>query len=212
MENITKLYDGLELWYFVNSTTAIGDYRRIGTDARGDLAAYDAAGSHRASGEYVLKQLGEAYLQTPTRPVPSTEPIPVDAIDPSGRIAPHPAEPVRRMPGGSPVFPPTDSAEREASPVVSGCLDYFPLALLAIARYSLWGNNKHNSGEPLHWSRRKSTDHANKIGRHLIERGTIDPDSGFSHSVGMAWRALALLQKEEEMRIAGYDRDAEVGK
>jgi len=115
----------------------------------------------------------------------------------------------RLMPGGSPVFPSSDGPTREASPVVTGCLDYFPLALLEIARFSRWGNDKHNPGEPLHWSRGKSIDHANKIGRHLIERGTLDPDTGyrFSHSVGLAWRALALLQKELEL-AQGYDRDA----
>ena len=114
-----------------------------------------------------------------------------------------------RMPSGSPVFPSSDSKVREGSPVVTGCLDYFPLALLEIARFSRWGNDKHNPGEPLHWSCGKSIDHANKIGRHLLERGTLDPDTDyrFSHSVGLAWRSLALLQKELEL-LQGYDRDA----
>lgn len=119
----------------------------------------------------------------------------------------------RVMPGGSPVFPSSDDAIRSQSPVVTGCLDYFPLALLEIARFSAWANTKHNGpNAPLHWSRGKSFDHANKIGRHLLERGTLDPDTGmrFSHSVGLAWRALALLQKEREM-AQGYDRDAPEG-
>lgn len=125
----------------------------------------------------------------------------------NGDVNVHPV--ADRMPSGSPVFPSSDSKVRDGSPVVTGCFDYFPLALLEISRFSRWGNGKHNPGEPLHWSRGKSIDHANKIGRHLLERGTLDPDTGgqFSHSVGLAWRALALLQKELEL-AQGYDRDA----
>lgn len=93
---------------------------------------------------------------------------------------------------------PSDSADRKATPVVSGVLDYFPAALAEVARVSKYGNDKHNPGEPLHWSRGKSADHADAIGRHLIDRGEIDPETGMSHSAELAWRALALLQVELE--------------
>lgn len=93
---------------------------------------------------------------------------------------------------------PTDSKARKAIPIVTGCLDYFPDALAAVARLSLKANEKHNPGQPLHWSRDKSTDHADCIGRHLIERGQIDPETGESFTVAIAWRALALLQLEIE--------------
>jgi hypothetical protein len=86
-------------------------------------------------------------------------------------------------------------------------LDYFPLANLEVARISKAGNDQHNPGQPLHWARGKSYDHANCIGRHLLERGTIDPEDGLRHTAKLAWRALALLQKEMEM-AAGYNRDA----
>jgi hypothetical protein len=33
--------------------------------------------------------------------------------------------------------------------------------------------------------------------RHFLERGTVD-DDGIRHSTKVAWRALALLQKELE--------------
>lgn len=95
----------------------------------------------------------------------------------------------------------TDSAARKATPICSGVLDYFPLALAAVARLSKVGNDKHNPGQSLHWSRDKSTDHADCIMRHMIDRGTIDPDSGELHEVGVAWRALAQLQLAEEKRI-----------
>lgn len=82
-------------------------------------------------------------------------------------------------------------------PIASGVLDYFPDAIAAIAEVSKLGNDQHNPGEPLHWSREKSGDHADCIVRHLMERGMIDVD-GARHSAKMAWRALALLQLELE--------------
>ena len=93
---------------------------------------------------------------------------------------------------------PTDSAARKRIPIVTGLLDYFPDALAAIAEVSFIGNEKHNPGEPLHWSREKSNDHADCIGRHLLERGTIDPVTKVRHSAQGAWRYLALLQIEIE--------------
>ena len=92
---------------------------------------------------------------------------------------------------------PTEAAARKGLPVVTGVLDYFPDALAAVAACSKAGNDQHNPGQPLHWSRGKSTDHADCIGRHLIERGTVDSD-GIRHSAKLAWRALALLQLEVE--------------
>ena len=91
----------------------------------------------------------------------------------------------------------TDKGSRKAAPVMSGVIDYFPLAVDAVARVSKAGNDQHNPGQPLHWARGKSNDHADCIVRHLIERGTIDTD-GQRHSAKVAWRALALLQEELE--------------
>lgn len=105
---------------------------------------------------------------------------------------------------------PEDSAERKDIPVTTGVLDYFPLAIAYIARVSKAGNDKHNPGQPLHWARGKSTDHADCIGRHLVQRGTFDAE-GLRHSGMLAWRALALLQTELEL-AAGYDAVAEANK
>lgn len=96
---------------------------------------------------------------------------------------------------------PTDYKERKDTPIITGCFDYFPLALAAVARLSRKANDKHNPGEPLHWSRGKSNDHADCLGRHLAERGKMDEEMGESHSVHVAWRALAILQLEEEQRL-----------
>lgn len=89
---------------------------------------------------------------------------------------------------------PTESKARKDVPMARGLLDYFPDALAAVARLSQKGNEKHNPGEPLHWSREKSSDHADCIIRHLADRGTADADDGELHDVKVAWRALAMLQ------------------
>jgi len=98
---------------------------------------------------------------------------------------------------------PTDSQARKDTPVYSGVLAYFPLALAEIARLSKAGNDKHNPGQPLHWSRGKSGDHADCIARHLLEIGTRDADDGHLHSTKLAWRALANLQLELENSAKG---------
>jgi hypothetical protein len=49
----------------------------------------------------------------------------------------------------------------------------------------------------LHWAREKSTDEADALVRHLLHAGTMDSD-GVRHTAKVAWRALALLQKEIE--------------
>lgn len=92
-------------------------------------------------------------------------------------------------------------AERKALPIASGVLDYFPDALLAVAEVSRVGNEQHNPGQPLHWAKEKSTDEADALLRHLIDRGTRDTD-GMRHSAKVAWRALALLQRELDAEAA----------
>jgi hypothetical protein len=92
---------------------------------------------------------------------------------------------------------PRDAAARKGVPIVTGVLDYFPDAIAAVAECSRVGNEQHNPGSPLHWDRSKSGDEADALGRHLLERGSFDVD-GVRHSAKLAWRALALLQKEIE--------------
>lgn len=97
---------------------------------------------------------------------------------------------------------PEDSAERKTFPVYGGLLAYFPSALAEVARHSYRGNEKHNPGQPLHHDRAKSGDEADALVRHLME----------GDYVGMAWRALSLLQKHCEAHgapIAPAARNAE---
>jgi len=92
---------------------------------------------------------------------------------------------------------PTDAKQRKQTPIATGVIDYFPDALAAIAECSRIGNEQHNPGTPLHWDRSKSGDESDALIRHFVERGTMDSD-GIRHTTKVAWRALALLQKEIE--------------
>lgn len=92
---------------------------------------------------------------------------------------------------------PADAKTRKNAPIARGVLDYFPDALFAVADLSRIGNEQHNPGQPMHWAKEKSTDHADCIIRHLADRGKFD-DDGVRHSAKVAWRALALLQIEIE--------------
>lgn len=98
---------------------------------------------------------------------------------------------------------PTEPKARKDIPLATGCVDYFPDALIAISRLSFKANTRHNPGEPLHWSKGKSTDHADCLLRHFVQRGEFDEEWQESHTVEMAWRALALLQMEIEAQRAG---------
>jgi hypothetical protein len=103
-----------------------------------------------------------------------------------------------------------DAATRKAHPIATGVLSYFPDALLAIAHVSWVGNEQHNPGMALHWDRAKSMDEADALIRHFLERGSLDTD-GLRHTAKMAWRALALLQKEIEDERAKVDKYADPG-
>lgn len=91
-----------------------------------------------------------------------------------------------------------NSQDRKNTPIANGALYYFPDAIAAVARVSKKGNDKHNPGEPLHWSREKSSDHADCVARHLVDAGknwtNVDPETGELHAAALAWRALAMLQ------------------
>jgi len=95
---------------------------------------------------------------------------------------------------------PQDAKGRKSRPVASGVLDYFPDALVAISEVSWHGNEQHNPGKPLHWDRSKSQDEPDCLIRHFLQRGTLDSD-GLRHTAKLAWRALALLQKEIEAEV-----------
>ena len=86
------------------------------------------------------------------------------------------------------------SAERKKYPVGTGFLDYFRDAVLRVARVSYEGNEKHNPGQPTHWSRAKSDDHFDCLLRHSLE------GNNEGHLANAAWRAMARLQMYLEAR------------
>lgn len=92
---------------------------------------------------------------------------------------------------------PVDAKQRKTFPIASGLLDYFPDALAVVSNLSHVANEQHNPGQPLHWARGKSQDEADTMMRHFLERGKLDSD-GIRHTAKVAWRALAMLQKELE--------------
>lgn len=77
-------------------------------------------------------------------------------------------------------------------------VQYFPDALAEIGELSVRANEKHNPGEPIHWSRHKSNDHWGSWGRHTSKLGTIDQETGLLHDVPWAWRTLAINQIRAE--------------
>jgi len=92
---------------------------------------------------------------------------------------------------------PDHADERKKHPLYRGLLMYFPDACAAVANVSWVGNEQHNPGQDLHWSRHKSNDHFDCAMRHLIDAGAIDND-GTRHTAKAAWRILAALQLEIE--------------
>lgn len=94
---------------------------------------------------------------------------------------------------------------RKGQPVLTGVLKYFPDAIKYVAEVSVGGNKQHMPGDPLHRDRTKSVDEGDSCARHLIDSGTFD-DDGIRHSGKVAWRALALLQKEIEADKLSTDK------
>lgn len=91
---------------------------------------------------------------------------------------------------------PTDKDARNALPIFDGCIAYFPDCWAEIAKVSVLGNKQHQLGEKLRFARDVSTDHANKIMRHMLDHaaGNVFDTDGTRHLAKAVWRALALLQ------------------
>lgn len=87
--------------------------------------------------------------------------------------------------------------ERKNTPVFSGVLKYFPLAIMEISRVSRIANEQHNPGEPMHWAKEKSIGTGDESVRHLMDwgRGEIYDTDGTKHLSKFAWRALELLER-----------------
>lgn len=105
---------------------------------------------------------------------------------------------------------PSDSTARNEIPLNDGFFAYFPAAIAGCARWSKIGNDKHNAGEPLHHARDKSTDHANKVLRHVMDINDFLASSQrtgltaeevrlmLDDADALVWRACALSQQLHE--------------
>jgi len=184
--------------YCVESSEVSYTVRRNGTAAykRDSATGLDLIRRHYSS---TVESDADRLEAAPNRtPVPVTNPKEIEAELARRNAQTEKQNVLRSLP--------SESADRKAVPVMSGVLDYFPLAIAEVARISKAGNDQHNPGQPLHWARDKSSDHADCIVRHLIERNTLDSD-GQRHTAKAAWRVLALLQEELEAE-AGWLPDA----
>lgn len=124
----------------------------------------------------------------------------MDTYKPAPAVEPYTAEDAAIDQTNRGVSLPDDADERNLYPMAEGLLYYFPNALAEVSRISKVGAEQHLPGQPMHWARGKSTDHANKIIRHLIDAGKMD-SKGIRHSAYAAWRILALLQEELEVAL-----------
>ena len=95
---------------------------------------------------------------------------------------------------------PTEALERKKIILYSGVLKYFPCALKEVAKVSFQGSNQLHPGQPVHWDKSKSSDHADALMRHLVDyAGGIERDTdGQLHLGKICWRSLALLEQELE--------------
>jgi hypothetical protein len=91
---------------------------------------------------------------------------------------------------------PKDRDARNALPVWDGCLAYFPDVWAEVAKVSVLGNKQHNLGKTLHWDTTVSTDHANKVIRHMLDdaSGEVFDTDGAMHLAKALWRIAAALQ------------------
>jgi hypothetical protein len=95
---------------------------------------------------------------------------------------------------------PIDAKRRKQIPLYTFLTQYFPDAIAALVDVSVAGNAQHNPGEPLHWSRGKSTDQLDAAMRHLFDHGC---GIRFGHDgqrtlAQAAWRLMAQLQLDLE--------------
>lgn len=119
--------------------------------------------------------------------------IPPEAIDEALAMDPLP-EPDRLLPSL-----PDDAQARTEYPMATGLLDYFPNALAEVSKLSYRATAQHHPDAGMHWDRSKSTEHPDKIIRHLADRHTVD-DKGNDHWAMVVWRALAGYQEYLEAK------------
>lgn len=91
---------------------------------------------------------------------------------------------------------PKDRAARNALPIWDGGIVYFLDVWAELAKVSVAGNKQHGLGDKLHWDTTVSTDHQNKVIRHMLDdaAGEVYDDDGTMHLAKALWRIAAALQ------------------
>lgn len=91
---------------------------------------------------------------------------------------------------------PKDRAARNAIPVWDGGIAYFPDVWAELAKVSVAGNKQHGLGDKLHWDTTVSTDHFNKVMRHMLDdaSGEVYDTDECMHLAKALWRIAAALQ------------------
>lgn len=90
---------------------------------------------------------------------------------------------------------PTDSGARNALPIWDGLIAYFPDVWAEIAKVSVKGARQHHLPK-LGWDTHVSTDHRNKVLRHMLDDAfgaPVDADDCY-HLAKAIWRLCAQLQ------------------
>ena len=86
------------------------------------------------------------------------------------------------------------------APVVQGVFDYFPRAIMAVAKVSEYGHNKYDVAyDDQNWRRVEDAidRYRDANGRHMLYEsidGLHDPESKLLHAAHAAWNALAYLE------------------
>lgn len=109
---------------------------------------------------------------------------------------------------------PTASDARNALPIWDGLIAYFPDVWAEIAKVSVEGAKQHHLPK-LGWDTHVSTDHRNKVLRHMLDdaAGSVIDTDGCYHLAKAVWRLCAQLQlrcweragKDEHGRIRPID-------
>ena len=103
---------------------------------------------------------------------------------------------MEKDPNGIPLKQPGAKADAGKTPLLRGCIQYFPRALLAVAAVSEVGANKYS------WKGWEKVDggihrYGDALARHLAAEeisGPYDAETGALHASQVAWNALARLE------------------
>lgn len=102
---------------------------------------------------------------------------------------------------------PTDRDARNAIPIWDGNIMYFPDVPAEVAKVSVAGQKQYGF-DKLRWNREVSTDHHNKVIRHMLDDAMgewLDSDGTF-HLAKAVWRLSAALQlRIEQQRLKDSD-------